>query len=72
MESIVSNQGIKKLPLNTKKQLKVFEQEQNTPKGNMSQASCCAGALTEGDREAGGRGRGQPVKGRWVRAAVEL
>ena len=59
----MSNQGLK-LSLNIKKQLKVLGQKQNMPKGNMSQASCCAGALTEGEREAGGRGRGQPVKGR--------
>lgn len=57
----MSNQGIKNVSLN-QKWLKVFEQEQNLLKGNMSQAVCYVGELAEGDRETGGPGRRQSVK----------
>lgn len=52
MGSVVSNQGIKNLSLNVRKQLKAFEQEQSMLKGDLSRAACCAGELAEGDREA--------------------
>lgn len=54
MGSILSNQGIKNLSQNIRKQSKVFEQEQNMLKGSMSQAVCCAGEIAEEDREVGG------------------